>query len=96
MTTSPRYAIYYAPSDETLLWKTGSEWLGRDAYSGNRVERREFPDTKDEDIDRLTSSASHYGFHATMKAPFVLKEGSTEDQLLKLSLIHISEPTRPY
>ncbi|MEO1323827.1 MAG: DUF1045 domain-containing protein [Pseudomonadota bacterium] len=83
MTTSPRYAIYYAPSDETLLWKTGSEWLGRDAYSGNRVERREFPGTKDEDIDRLTSSASHYGFHATMKAPFVLKEGSTEDQLLK-------------
>lgn len=83
MKTSPRYAIYFAPSAETLLWKTGSEWLGRDAYSGSPVERREFPGTRDEDIDRLTSSASHYGFHATMKAPFVLKEGFTEDQLLK-------------
>ncbi|MEL7043133.1 MAG: DUF1045 domain-containing protein [Pseudomonadota bacterium] len=83
MKTSPRYAIYFAPSAETLLWKSGSEWLGRDAYSGSPVERREFPGTRDEDIDRLTSSASHYGFHATMKAPFVLKEGFTEDQLLK-------------
>ena len=82
MSLSPRYAVYYAPAEEHPLWKLGSEWLGRNAYTGDSVERREFPGFKDRDIDRLTSSPAHYGFHATMKAPFELRDGKTETQLL--------------
>lgn len=82
MNDLPRYAIYFAPPADHLLWKLGSEWLGRDAYTGQKVERREFPALKDEGIDRLTSSPARYGFHATMKAPFELKAGCTEQDLI--------------
>ena len=82
MSHSPRYAIYYTPSAEHPLYKLGAEWLGRNAFTGENVPRREFPSLGDEDIDRLTSSPAHYGFHATMKAPFELQDGCSEADLL--------------
>ncbi|WP_273242508.1 DUF1045 domain-containing protein [Hyphomonas atlantica corrig.] len=82
MNQAPRYAIYYTPAAQHPLYQLGSEWLGRDAYTGRYVTRREFSDLSEEDIDRLTSSPSHYGFHATMKAPFELRAGRTEAELL--------------
>ena len=83
MTASARYAIYYTPAEDHPLCALGNEWLGRNAFTGDKVRRREFPGMSDDDIDRLTSSPSHYGFHATMKAPFELREGRTEAQLVK-------------
>ena len=83
MNDIPRYAIYFAPPADHLLWKLGSEWLGRDAYTGQKVERREFPALKDEGIDRLTSSPARYGFHATMKAPFELEDRRSETDLIR-------------
>lgn len=82
MNDIPRYAIYYAPPPTHPLWLLGSEWLGRDAYSGETVKRREIDGFKSEDIDRLTSPPAKYGFHATMKAPFELKDGCNEDELI--------------
>ena len=82
MSQTPRYAIYYTPAAEHPLAQLGTEWLGRDAFTGEYVTRREFPDLSNHDIDRLTSSPSHYGFHATMKAPFELIAGQTEAKLL--------------
>ena len=83
MSQSPRYAIYYTPAEGHPITRLGSEWLGRNAYTGDRIKRREFPDITDDDIDRLTSSPSHYGFHATMKAPFELKPDRTEAELVQ-------------
>ncbi|MEL7103225.1 MAG: DUF1045 domain-containing protein [Pseudomonadota bacterium] len=83
MTASARYAIYYTPAEDHPVCLLGNEWLGRNAFTGDKVRRREFSGMSDDDIDRLTSSPSHYGFHATMKAPFELREGRTEAQLIK-------------
>ena len=82
MTSSARYAIYYAPPADDPLWALGSEWLGRDAYTGENLTQPDDPNFAIGDMDRLTSSPSHYGFHATMKAPFELKAGETEANLL--------------
>ncbi|MEE2930167.1 MAG: DUF1045 domain-containing protein [Pseudomonadota bacterium] len=82
MTSSARYAIYYAPPVDDPLWALGSVWLGRDAYTGENLTRPDYPNFAIGDMDRLTSSPSHYGFHATMKAPFELKAGETEAKLL--------------
>jgi hypothetical protein len=55
-----RYAIYYAPTCDSLLHRLGSSWLGRDAYTGEELEQ---PDIAG--IKTITS----------LKAPFRLKEG---------------------
>ena len=30
-----RYAAYWAPEDDHVLWRAGCDWLGRDAASGD-------------------------------------------------------------
>ncbi len=64
-----RYAIYYAPAPDSLLHRLGSSWLGRDAYTGQKLEQ---PDISG--IKAITAEAARYGLHATLKAPFRLKE----------------------
>lgn len=74
-----RFAIYFAPSAESALWERASQWLGRDAASG------ELLGGTVAGVDRsrllnLTQDASRYGFHATLKAPMALPpEHSAED-----------------
>lgn len=70
-----RYALYYAPPPGTWA-ETAARWLGRDAVSG---EARMQPHLA---LAGLTASARRYGFHATLKAPFRLAEGSSEEDLL--------------
>ncbi len=65
-----RYAIYYAPARDSLLHRLGSSWLGRDAYTGEKLKQ---PDIVG--IKTITSEAAHYGLHATLKAPFSLGDG---------------------
>ena len=79
---SPRYAIYYAPEQDSDLWQKASGWLGRDAYSGEVRDRPGFPELEGLDLDALTSDPRGYGFHATLKAPFELAETATETDLL--------------
>lgn len=76
-----RYAIYYAPAQDAPLWRRASAWLGRDAYDG-RVLARPAAGLGDLDLDALTADPRGYGFHATLKAPFELADGVTEDELL--------------
>ncbi|HEX8988216.1 MAG TPA: DUF1045 domain-containing protein [Rhodocyclaceae bacterium] len=49
-----RYAVYFAPEDDSALARFGEAWLAR-------PEAGEGP--------------PHYGFHATLKAPFRLADG---------------------
>jgi putative phosphonate metabolism protein len=69
-----RYALYFAPPPGPLA-ETASSWLGRDAESGSE---RAPPDPE---LGALTVKARRYGFHATLKAPFRLAEGLSEDDL---------------
>ena len=56
-----RYAIYFAPEDDSDLARFGESWLQQpEAGEGPR----------------------HYGFHATLKAPFRLADGSSPEDLV--------------
>lgn len=59
-----RFAIYFAPQADHPLWAAGCEWLGRDAEAGT---------IKGGGADR--DAPRRYGFHATLKPPFELREG---------------------
>ena len=66
-----RCALYFVPPATHPLWTAGCEWLGRDPQTG------------------ATSAAGahradprRYGFHATFKPPFALRDGATRAQLL--------------
>ena len=74
--SNPRYAIYFAPSPESVLWKTGSAWLGRDAYTGEHL-----PNLTAR-AESIVSDPAHYGFHATFKPPFHVAAEKSEDELL--------------
>lgn len=69
---SHRYAIYFAPSENSLLWDTGSRWLGRDAARAVPLAQPAVPGYLAEQVGALTRSPRLYGFHATLKAPFRL------------------------
>lgn len=77
-----RYAIYYAPSADTPLWRKAAAWLGRDAYTGEARDRPHVAALDGLDLDALTADPRGYGFHATLKAPFELAAEATEAELL--------------
>ncbi|WP_420965370.1 DUF1045 domain-containing protein [Bradyrhizobium sp. B120] len=81
--SSPRYAIYYTPAPEHPLTVTARAWLGRDAFTGGSpTASAGLADTGTNSARRaLTTAASCYGFHATLKAPFRLKEGCSVEKL---------------
>jgi putative phosphonate metabolism protein len=78
-----RYAIYFAPERDTPLWAFGCRILGRDPETGEDLEPFVPEGISAEDWQRHTASARRYGFHATLKAPFRLADGRTEDGLRK-------------
>lgn len=73
-----RHAIYFAPTPGTLFHDLGSRWIGRDAFTG---EAREQPDVAG--IGVVTGDPRRYGFHATLKPPFALRDAVTAEALLR-------------
>lgn len=79
---TPRYAVFYAPPPGDPLWEAGSSAIGYDAVSGAA---RPFPPDlpcPDTEWQALTAEPRRYGLHGTLKAPFHLADGATEDDLL--------------
>lgn len=70
-----RFALYYAPSEDSLLWERAQIWLG--AASG-RTDGPALPVTERLPLVR---SARRYGFHATIKAPMPLRAGQSRESL---------------
>ena len=82
MSSYPRYAIYYVPEEGSGLSHFGAEVLGYDAFTGCDIAFppdlvRTYADWPD-----LTGDPRRYGFHGTLKAPFSLRPGTTEADLL--------------
>jgi putative phosphonate metabolism protein len=77
-----RYAIYYAPDSASALWQRACIWLGRDAASGAEPAQPAVHGMAADDFARLTHDPRHYGFHATLKAPFALAPDCSEDDLI--------------
>lgn len=75
-----RFAIYYAPPTSSGLWQRAARWLGRDAATGN-VPNDGIAGIASETLTAITPSATRYGFHATLKAPFALAPGKTREEL---------------
>jgi putative phosphonate metabolism protein len=69
-----RYAIYYAPHDGRWA-SAAAAWLGWDVARGVAV------DQPDPALAEITADPRKYGFHATIKAPFRLREGLSYDDL---------------
>lgn len=78
----PRYAIYYAPEQAHPLSQMASAWLGRDAFTNEICARPILEGLDGIDLDALTKGPRHYGFHATLKAPFELYPDQNEGALL--------------
>lgn len=79
--TSPRYAIYFAPGPESLLWQLGSTWLGRDAWRHCALPTPPLASIHEESLRAFTQHPRRYGFHATLKAPFHLASPAAVDTL---------------
>ncbi len=78
-----RYALFFAPSATSPLWHQGCQWLGRDACTGETLPQPSFRGIDTEIIVELTREPARYGFHATLMAPFRLKDGLDEPTLVK-------------
>ncbi|MFT4728400.1 MAG: 2'-5' RNA ligase [Granulosicoccus sp.] len=75
-----RYAIYFSPGADSELGQFGQTVLCRSAT----CERKANASSTFSDQARwlqITEKPTHYGFHATLKAPFDLKRSHTVDSL---------------
>lgn len=69
-----RYAIYLTPGPDAALTRCAEAWLGRSAF-GTPTGTPTAPPEAD------PATPARYGFHATMRAPFRLREGADEAAL---------------
>lgn len=75
MSGPPRYALYYAPEADNDLAAFAEQWLAP-------ATRKPPAWGLDETLWRqATQSAAQYGFHGTLKAPFRLASGQSEQAL---------------
>ncbi len=81
MESTPRYAIYHVPGQFSELNTFGTRWLGRDMISGRELPPEGFGKLTAEMVRSITEKPRHYGLHATLKAPFMLHEDMTVDDL---------------
>lgn len=76
-----RYAIYHVPPAAAALTRFGATMLGYDAFAAKDLDHPAatgaFPDWH-----ALTADPRKYGFHATLKAPFLLRDGASEADLV--------------
>lgn len=80
---SVRYAIYFAPGVASPWRFFSARWLGRDDITGMPLNHAPGNDFSESEIAALTAAPRHYGFHATLKAPFRLAAGHGEAELLR-------------
>lgn len=73
--TPYRCAIYFAPQPDSPWGQAGSQWLGRCTHTG---QSQSMPVIGGVPVDlqrACTAEPRRYGWHATLKAPFVLQPG---------------------
>jgi putative phosphonate metabolism protein len=78
MTSPGRYALYFAPAEDSAIWRFGIGWLGRDPVSGAALPQPQVPGLTAAQLAAATESPRNYGFHATLKPPFHLADGTGE------------------
>lgn len=71
-----RLALYYAPPGTSAWWREGSQWLGRDAETGETLESP---------APGFTTTPRRYGWHGTLVAPFRCAPGVSPADVLGAS-----------
>ena len=79
---SARYAIYFSPAKHSPWWDFGAQWLGRDECDDQPLAQPVLTQIGLTDLNSITAEPRRYGFHATLKAPFHLREGLSLDDLV--------------
>ena len=77
-----RYAIYHVAPANAAVTRFGATHLGYDAFAAKDLD---FPPPATQnftDWRELTADPRKYGFHATLKAPFLLRDGTSEADLV--------------
>ena len=77
-----RYALYFAPNAASALWRFGSRTIGYDAATGEALPLVAPAGLAAMDWVAATADPRKYGFHATLKAPFVLLPERSEAELI--------------
>jgi hypothetical protein len=90
-----RYAIYYAPHCDSNLWKAGCQWLGRCPIRQVDLVQPNIVGLSVDEMRSLTREPRKYGFHATLKAPFILSNSATLDSL-KMAVRTLSQRLEPF
>jgi putative phosphonate metabolism protein len=73
---APRYALYFVPRPDTALARIGAGVIGYDIWSGASLPQVDLG--LDPTLVREASvEPRRYGFHATLKAPFYLRDGAS-------------------
>lgn len=77
-----RYALYLMPDPDTALWQAASALLGYDSVTGKPLAQPEIAGVGRDALRAATLDPRRYGFHLTLKAPFRLASGQSEDMLI--------------
>jgi putative phosphonate metabolism protein len=83
MSGSARYAIYHVPPADAPLNRFGAALVGYDAFAPQDLAHPAEATAAFADWHEITADPRKYGFHATLKAPFLLKDGATEADLIE-------------
>ena len=84
-----RYAIYWLPPEGGALADFGTRWLGQGKAGPGRRRKtakaaaNPAPELPAEMVERITADPRRYGLHATLKAPFRLKEKVAQAELVE-------------
>ncbi|MDA0963028.1 MAG: DUF1045 domain-containing protein [Proteobacteria bacterium] len=77
-----RYGLYWLPDPGTEPWaRRATDWLGWDAVAGAPCGLPEGLPPLPLPWAEITATPRRYGLHATLKPPFHLADGCTEDAL---------------
>lgn len=71
-----RYAVYLTPPEGSPLERTAARWLGRSPFRSGTTHPAAPPAADPE-------GPARYGFHATLRAPFRLGDGTSERALIE-------------
>jgi len=82
LAAEPRFAIYFVPAADSVLYRFGTAVLGYDCYTGTPVARLGGAGLSEAEWAALTAEPRTYGFNATLKAPFRLRDAFDQDALL--------------
>ncbi len=74
--TPLRYAIYFTPEPSSALARFGARVIGYDSATGHDLAQPELKTVPSAQLFAATEAPRRYGFHATLVAPFTLREGN--------------------